>query len=330
MKYVYKKLTIGHYLNSLYSDGFKHSSKHSEEELESIILNIGIFKFKGYVKAFRTNVSSCSMDDILNVYYADREVALNMFHLSSQVEIKLKSILIEIIYELTENPFFYLMKESYNKADFSIKGEAISDWEVKPPHPQQQNEIYQHYRDYYLVRYDFESNKVFYLQDKELVTLDTQREINYPPFHYFVENMTLGRLISTIGYLKVDGKNILKLVASEFNIHNPQVFLNYLLRLKELRNRCAHNGRIFNRNYRGVKAYGKHREFRKTIYEHKLIDVYYSLCLLLYGENRFETTEDLMDKFEKDILMSCGEHAKKLMIGVMKKGQGKCASRDLP
>ncbi len=318
MKYVYKKLTIDSYLASLYHDGFKHSSKHSEEELKNIILNIGIFKFKGYVKAFRTNVSNYSMDDILDVYYADREVALNMFRLSSQVEIKLKSILIEVAYSLTDNPFFYLIKENYNEIGFSIKGEAISDWEVKAPHPQQKTEIYQYYQDYYLGRYDFESNKEFYLKDKELLNFGNTKTINYPPFHYFVENMTLGALISILSHLMIDGQSILKLIASKFNMYDPHVFLNYLLRLKELRNRCAHNGRIFNRNYRGVKAHGKHKEFRKIIYEHKLIDVYYAFCWLLNGKNKFETTEKLIEAFTDEIFKDCETNTKDLMVNIMR------------
>ena len=143
-------------------------------------------------------------------------------------------------------------------------------------------------------------------------------DVNYPPFHYFVENMTLGALIKILSKLTIDDKRVLKLVANKFNILNPQVFLNYLLRLKEIRNRCAHNGRLFNRNYRGVKAHAKHREFRKTIFEHKLIDVYYSLYLLLDGKNRFNSVEELIEMFKVENFSNCDVNVKNWMIQIMK------------
>ena len=122
MKYEYKKLDIDSYIDSLYLEGFKKSNIHNDEELKNIILNIGIFKFKGYSKAFRKEVLTESIDDILNLYYADRSISSKLFELSSKIEIKLKSYLIEIVYELTENPFFYLIKESYIE-DYKISNE---------------------------------------------------------------------------------------------------------------------------------------------------------------------------------------------------------------
>jgi len=317
MKYDYKKTNITNYITSLYHEGFKKSDKYQFDELAGLISDIGIFNFKGYAKAFRTNVSNHSIDDILALYNADGVVSSNMFALSSKVEVKLKSYIIESAYELVDNPFFYLLKESYIE-DFTINDESIYDWEVKQPNPKLKSEIYLHYRDYYLAKYDFETNKQAYLLGKELIELNRARDINYPPFHYFVENMTLGALIKMISKMKIDDQSFLKIVANKFSMYDANVFLNYLLRLKELRNRCAHNGRIFNRNYRGVKAFGKHREFRKTIYEHKLIDVYYSLWLLLEGNNRFYTIDELIEQFRYDNFSDCDENTMNFMINIMK------------
>ncbi|MDY0314110.1 MAG: Abi family protein [Bacteroidales bacterium] len=317
MKYDYKKTNITNYITSLYHEGFKKSEKYQFDELAGLISDIGIFNFKGYAKAFRTNVSNHSIDDILALYNADGVVSSNMFALSSKVEVKLKSYIIESAYELVDNPFFYLLKESYIE-DFTINDESIYDWEVKPSNPKLKSEIYLHYRDYYLAKYDFETNKQAYLLGKELIELNRARDINYPPFHYFVENMTLGALIKMISKMKIDDQSFLKIVANKFSMYDANVFLNYLLRLKELRNRCAHNGRIFNRNYRGVKAFGKHREFRKTIYEHKLIDVYYSLWLLLESGNRFYTIDELIEQFKYDNFSDCDENTMNFMINIMK------------
>lgn len=317
MKYNYKQFNVVTYLESLYTEGFKKSEKYQFDELAGLISDIGIFNFKGYAKAFRTNVSNHSIDDILSLYDANRVVSSNMFALSSRIEVKLKSHIIESAYELADNPFFYLLKDSYIE-DFKINDESIYDWEVKPSNPNQKSEIYLHYRDYYLAKYDFETNKQAYLLGEELICLNQKLNINYPPFHYFVENMTLGALIKMISKMNINNQSFLKIVANKFNMYDSNVFLNYLLRLKELRNRCAHNGRIFNRNYRGVKAFDKHREFRKTIYEHKLIDVYYSLCLLLEGGNRFDTIDELIAQFRYDIFSDCNEKSMNFMINIMK------------
>lgn len=302
---------------SLYDEGFQESKKYQFDELAGLISNIGIFKFKGYAKAFRTNVVDYSIDDIVELYNTDEVVSSNLFALSSKVEIKLKSTIIESAYERMDNPFFYLLKESYIE-DFTINNESIYDWEVKPPNPKRKSEIYLHYRDYYLAKYDFETNKQAYLLGKELIGLNQTLDVNYPPFHYFVENMTLGALIKMISKMKIDSQNFLKIIANKFNMYDANVFLHYLLRLKELRNRCAHNGKIFNRNYRGVKAFGKHRAFRKTIYEHKLIDVYCSLNLLLGGKNRFNTADELIEEFTAECFSNCDEKTKRFMISIMK------------
>ena len=248
MKYSYKKLDIDNYLDSLYKDGFKHSIEYNDVTIKDIILKIGIFKFKGYVKAFRQDVSNFFITDIINLYNTDRIISLKMFELSSKIEVKLKANLIEIIYELTDNPFFYLLKDRYTQ-DFTINNESLYDWEVKEINPKQKKEIYLHYRDYYLANYDFESNKKEYLLNKNLIELNEKKDINYPPFHYFIENITLGSLINIISKLTLNNQSILKLLANKFNMYDSKVFLTYLLRLKEIRNRCAHNGRLFNRNY---------------------------------------------------------------------------------
>lgn len=101
-----------------------------------------------------------------------------------------------------------------------------------------------------MANYDFKSNKEKYLLGKTLIELNQKLDINYPPFHYFIENITLGSLINIISKLTLNNQSILKLIANKFNMYDSNVFLNYLLRLKEIRNRCAHNSRLFNRNFR--------------------------------------------------------------------------------
>ncbi|MDD3769199.1 MAG: Abi family protein [Sulfuricurvum sp.] len=317
MKYEYKRLDVSCYLQSLYDDGLKKTATQNEASIEEAVLNIGIFRFKGYVKAFRNNLSDYSIDDIIAIHDFDKRLSSKLFSMTSTIEIRMKAYLIEIVYAITDNPFCYLLAKNY-KEPFTLPLESIQDWEVLPPNPKKKKEIYLHYRDYYLNTYDFQSNQTDYIQSCSMVAVNTTKDINYPPFHYFIENATLGTLINLISKLQIDGNDILKLLGKRFGFYSHELFLNYLLRLKELRNRCAHNGRVFNRNFRGLKAFDKHRAFRQTIYEHKILDVYYSLHVLLGSANNFKTVENLIDLFISDNLVGLGSKLEYFVLGFIR------------
>jgi len=315
MQYEYKKLTIETYIESLYCEGLKKPTVKTEEEIRQEILNIGIFKFKGYVKAFRERLEEYSIEDVLYLYEFDRKLSITLLRYTSKIEIKLKACLIEAVYALTDNPFCYLLKESY-KDEFHLPNDSVHTWEKKKA--QDKVELYPHYRDYYLDKYDFHSNREVYLKDKKLLRLNSQRDINYPPFHYFIESATLGATISFVSQLQIEGKDILKLVANQFGIFTPKVFMAYLLRFKELRNRCSHSGRIFNRNYRSVKAIGKYRMIRRDIYDHRLLDVYFTLHFLLGEADEFSNSRDLENKFIQENLKNIDEKMREFVLSCMR------------
>jgi len=316
MKYEYKKLDIDTYIKSLYADGLQKLEELGEDSIREMITNIGIFKFKGYVKAFRDRLSSYNMDDILFLYDFDRKLSSNLLELTSKIEVKLKTYLIEAAYNLTDNPFFYLMRDSY-KNDFNLPYDALYDWEEKER--KGKKELYPHYRDYYLDKYDFKSNREAFLSGSKLIRLDERKNINYPPFHYLIESSTLGTVINLVSRLTIDGNDMLKLVGNKFGIFNPGVFISYLLRFKELRNRCAHSGRIFNRNYRSVKAIAKYKSIRKNIYDHRLLDVYYTLYFLLGEEKQFDNSNDLEKKFIVDNLKVNNEKMEEFILNCLRK-----------
>jgi abortive infection bacteriophage resistance protein len=316
MKYTYKRLDIDCYINSLYADGLHRSVMLGDEEINATITNIGIFKFKGYVRAFRNRLSQFSIDDILCLYSFDRKLSSHLLELTSRIEIKLKTYLIETAYTLTDNPFFYLISDNY-KNNFNLPHDTMYDWEVKEQ--KGKKELYPHYRDYYLDKYDFQSNREMFLSDVKLIGLDERKDINYPPFHYLIESATLGTVIKLVSEITIDENDILKLVGKRFGILNPKVFISYLLRFKELRNRCAHNGRVFNRNYRSVKAIGAYKNIRKDIYDHRLLDVYYSLYFLLDEDKQFKSSSDLEEKFMTDNLNITNTNLKELILKCLRK-----------
>ena len=59
-----------------------------------------------------------------------------------------------------------------------------------------------------------------------------------------IESATLGGIIHFIKYLKIGSFDVLKEVASAFNINQASNFEAYLEELNEIRNRSAHRERI--------------------------------------------------------------------------------------
>lgn len=316
MTYQYKPLNIQTYINSLYTDGLHKSTSLSDDTIIKIVSSVGIFRFKGYVKALRDKISLYSINDIFFLYNSDRELSLHMFRLASDIEIKIKTYLIESVYKLTSNPFCYLLKESY-KSDFKFTNDSLYEWEVKKSRVKK--ELYPHYRDYYLNKYNWKDNATEYLLNKELLYLDQKKDINYPPFHYFIQSATFGTLINLLSRLIIREHDILKIVGRKFGVLKPEVFISYLLRVKELRNRCAHNERIFNRNYRSVKAIGKYKKIRKDIYDHRLLDVYYTLHFLIADNNTIKNSSDLETKFINENFKSKNRKMEEFILSCMRK-----------
>lgn len=155
-------------------------------------------------------------------------------------------------------------------------------------------EVYRHYREYYMDTYDFDENRKKYLPGVTLVT-DTQG-VNFPPFHYFIESATIGTVIGMILRLQLDEAPLLKPVAKVFGFGQSDVFTGYLFRLKEIRNRCAHNGRIFNRNYRGVKVPKPYKKHLSQTQTHRAINVWMSLFLLMDKLSQYSAYQEFEEK----------------------------------
>jgi len=141
LKYDYKRLNVASYLESLYSDGLKKTATQSDASIEETVLDIGIFRFKGYAKAFRNNLSDYTIDDIIAIHDFDKRLSSKLFSMTSRIEIRMKAYLIEIIYAITDNPFCYLLAKNY-KEPFALPIESVQDWEVQPPNPKKKKEIY--------------------------------------------------------------------------------------------------------------------------------------------------------------------------------------------
>lgn len=284
--------TTEDYLNYLYSNGFKKSKYLTDNDIIDICNNIGVFKLKGYIKEIK-HLQIKNIDDALLMYFFDKYFSKILFDLSNRIETKLKSILINECYKRTSNHFFYLIERNHKQNNYRIDFPTIRNWEILVS-PISRREAYSHYILFYLQNYDFSSNKNIYLQNIPLINIDDTR-YNYPPFKYLIESATLGSVISFIRSLKIGSTDIYVQVAGNFGLGGTPIFLNYLKRLNEVRNRVAHGGRIFNRTFRSATGIAKYQSFRTTIDKHKSMDVYLFLFFML---NQLENYND-MREFKK-------------------------------
>ena len=316
--YCYKKKNVDDYLLNIYDRGLRRSNVLNDEEIKQIIHNIGIFRFKGYLYAFREGVSSYSIDDVLTLYYFDKYLTRYVMEMTASVEIMLKTRTIELCYKWTQNPFFYLLRKNHKYKKFHINQPTLENWKFQKEKDREKRDYYTHYCLYYKQKYQFSMNKQQY-NIKEESCIELQEEVNYPPFHYMIESATLGALITFIQSIKIGKFDLLNGVAKEMGI-NPKNFKHYLKRLNEVRNRAAHRERLFNRGYRSVRAFGKSHTLRKAIEPHCFTDIYLYLYFMMGHIDQYKDFEDF---FKREINILFHEYKTDRLIELDSKGLNK-------
>jgi len=318
--YCYNGNTIRSYIQQIYVDGLKHSSYLSDIEIEEIVSNIGLFKFKGYVRAFKNEMQKHSIDEVFILYFFDKYLTRILMDLTSSVETKLKTVLVELCYKQIKslprghiqknNPFFYLIQDNYkpkidrngNTTTFSLNKGSVLTWKESET-PTNEAESYLHYSLYYKNTYHFALNQQRYLQT--VATMRLHDDINYPPFHYFIESATLGTVIEIIKHLKIENYDVLQKVAVKFGVSNRNVdFVPYLERLKEVRNRAAHRERIFNRSYRSISRVRHFHKISQGISNHKFVDVYMYLYFMLNKLDNYSSSQEFIQDEIKRLFRS--------------------------
>ena len=290
--YRYRRKTVHDFLAEVYASGLQPSRTLEEKDLEAILHNIGIFRLKGYLYAFRGEIASHNIDEVLTLYYFDKYLTRHVMELTSSVETILKTRTVELCYKWTDNPFFYLLKKNHKYKDFRINKPTLENWKHRKKRDGEAQDHYVHYCLYYKQKYSFRVNRGYYLEE---TCIEIDEAINYPPFHYMIESATLGALITFIKSIKIGKFDLLTGIAKELGI-NPKLFRHYLERLNEVRNRAAHRERLFNRGYRSVRAFGHYHALRKAIEPHCFTDVYLYLYFMTGHIERYADFEDFFDK----------------------------------
>lgn len=327
-QYTHNIGSIKNYIQQIYTDGLKGSNYFNNSEIEELVSNIGLFKFKGYVRAYKNFMQDHCIDEVLIVYFFDKYLTRIVMDMTSSIETKLKTILVELCYKQIKtlpanhpqknNPFFYLIQANYKPIvlpdgriiDFTLNKGSVSDWKTIQQNPNLA-ESYLHYGLYYRNTYDFNTNQQHFLNSQ--ILMNTFNDVNYPPFHYLIENATLGTVIKMVKHLKIGNFDLLQKVAPKFGVTNSNIdFEPYLDCLVEIRNRAAHGERVFNRSYRSISRIGHFSNISQGLSNHKFIDVYLFLFFMLDKIDKYNSSTDfkkneikrLFRSFKKDYFIS--------------------------
>ena len=325
-QYTHSISSIRSYIQKIYTDGLKCSKYLSDTDIEEILTNVGLFKFKGYVRVYKGDMNNHSIDDVLMLYFFDKYITRIVMDITSSVETKLKTILVELCYKQIKvlpnghpqknNPFFYLIQDNYKTSErngeivyFSLTRSSVFTWKDAEVDTNE-SESFLHYGLYYKNTYNFQVNKQHFLSGQTLMRL--HNGINYPPFHYLIESATLGTVIELVKHLKIGNYDVLQKVAAKFGVTNTNIdFTPYLERLKELRNRAAHRERIFNRSYRSISRVSHFHHLSQGLSDHKFMDVYMFLFFMMGKIDGFNSAKEfegdeikrLFRGFKKDYLI---------------------------
>ncbi len=215
------------------------------------LANINYHRFKIYLHPLRNSQTGkyredSSFEEAVELYRYDDELRDLLFSIIGRIEIKIRSRLDHTISGFTGDPFWYLDDSYFVKGNAYHFRSSLSSQFIQA-------------RDEYSTHY-----KLTYINN---------RNPNYkimPPFWSAIELSTFGNVNSIYksldkkAFIKGPKRNILDDLSSEFGAKNLKTFNNWLDLIRDIRNKCAHHSRTWNRNLREPSGVIQKLEFKPT------------------------------------------------------------------
>ena len=276
MKYNKQPVAIPDQIKMLKGRGLAFDN---EEKAAHYLSNISYYRLRAYTYPFQDNtqeehpfVVPVSFEDIIALYVFDRQLRLLVFDGIEKIEIALRT---QIIYNfaLAHGSFWHLKPELYRDAmRFANQLDSL------------QKEIDR-------------SNETFIDHYKTKYTQPTE-----PPCWMSLEVSSMGLLSKIFQNLKKGNEK--KVIANHFGLTDPMILENWMHSFCNLRNICAHHGRIWNRRLVKVKIpYNTLHPFidNNTIYPNKL---YATLCCIEYILQIISPQSTFKQRL-KDLMQNC-------------------------
>ncbi len=197
---------------------------NNELRAENYLTNISFYRLRAYTYPFQDNenpnhpfIKDVSFEQIIQLYIFDRRLRLLILNSIEKIEIAFRT---RIIYEYTlvHGSHWFKKKELFFNATFYERNLQKLKEEVK-----RSNETFiEHYFDNY----------------------DSP---DLPPAWMTLEVISMGTLGKLFSNLKRDA--LKKKIAKSFGLKRSEHLENWMHALGDLRNICAHHGRVWNRRF---------------------------------------------------------------------------------
>lgn len=225
MRYAKPPLTIVEQIQLLKDRGLHFDD---EEKAKNYLSNISYYRLRGYTYPFQDNsletqhfIEEVSFEQIINLYVFDRKLRLIILDAIEKIEVAFRT---QIIYHFSLSygshwhlkPDLFKNQERYNEHLLSIQKEINRSQET----------FIKHYRHKYT-------------------------DPPSPPCWMSLEVISIGLLSKIFQNLKKSEEK--KAITKHFGLEDFVVLENWFLCFSNIRNICAHHGRVWNRRLTPIK-----------------------------------------------------------------------------
>lgn len=253
---------------------------NDEVKAAHYLSNISYYRLRAYTYPFQDNQSSqhpfvmqVTFEEVIDLYVFDRKLRLLVFDGLEKIEIALRT---KIIYT------YALLYGSHWYEDANL-------YRIQPRFIRDLNKLYEEVD---------RSNETFIKHYKKVYTNPAN-----PPSWMSLEVASMGLLSKLFENLKLTKEK--KQVAKEFGLGHPFVLESWMHTFAQLRNICAHHGRLWNRRFTTTPQIPEHTKFPflkdKNIYPNKL---YATLCCMTYILHIISPGNTFNERL-KELMQSC-------------------------
>ncbi len=199
---------------------------NGSDEAEKLLFNVNYFRLRAYAYPFRDDGGygeslyfrdGISFGDILDLYAFDQDLRMLLFKAIAAIEVSLRARMTQIYSESTGSGHWFLERNMYRC-------------------------------NYDLVMHDI--TKEVDRSNDESINLykETYNEPALPPCWMTFEVLSFGTLSRLYQALKKSPEK--RKVAHSYGIADLSIFENWIHAISNLRNKCAHHSKIWNRRFR--------------------------------------------------------------------------------
>lgn len=229
-------------VNKLVAQGL---SIPNTQHASKVIFRQNYFRLKAYFIPFldanlNQFYAGSSFPEIEDLYAADQKIRDFLLPLLAELEVRIRSVLDNVLTSSTNDPFWHLNPTLF--INYDAVERALSKAESRFLTGKQ--EFVVHYKGRYFTRKSYRFRRL-------------------PPFWILSEIFTLEQLLSLARSLNKDKfalskrKNQLNECATPFGFDSYDSLITNIKCLLELRNICAHHSRVWNKNLQAPSAIGK-------------------------------------------------------------------------